>query len=316
MAFYTKISRMRIIAPKFVLPLIACALLATAPAQSQSKYSTWSDPAKPSPAADGGGVEQLLDRLNALIDAAEKARAADPVFLKDLRALSGDFASPAQQTLFMDDFSDGEFAANPAWTVTEGSYWVEQGWGLRSAVTPEDVPAETQPPNKKDLGLAILGAVLKQATKGSSATVTQSAAPPARAAIHAAAPIANAFTMAFEIYSTGPQGRIDIGPYQGAGQAGGYRLAYTPGGRLELLRMGAKSSAVVQTSAAPLTLEDQKTHALIWTRDGQGRMRVTLDGVEILAAADRGYRDPFNGIAIVNHGGDYIIRRISVSAAD
>jgi len=301
---------------QIALPVVACALLSAGPALSQSKYSTWSDPAKTGPEADGGGVQQLLERLNALIDSAEKARAADPVFLKDLRALAGDYAGPAQKTVFADDFADGEFAANSAWTVTEGRYWVEQGWGLRSAVTPEDVPAETQPQSKQNLGLAILGAVLKQATEGSGATVSQSAAPAPRAAIHAAVAIANAFTMAFEIYSTGPQGRLDIGPYQGAGQAGGYRLAYTPGGRLELLRVGAASSAVVQTSAAPLALEDQKTHALIWTRDGQGKMRVTLDGTEILATADRGYRDPFDGIAIVNHGGDYIIRRVSVSAGN
>ena len=297
--------------------ILACLLVITLPASAQTKYSTWSNP----DATDGTSDEttrELIDKLNTLIDEAEKARAADPVFLKDLRDLTRSYDNPWQTSVLSDDFADGDFTVNPVWTVSEGRYWIEKDWGLRSAVTiqPESAPAQQQKKSGgKDVALAILGAVLKQATKGSGGQTESAPAEPQLAAIHSAAAISNAFSIEFELSSWQPQGQLEIGPYQGTNTNSGYRLSYTPGGALSLLRTSSRGTTVVQRAQNAIPLEDQKSHVIAWTRDKSGQMNVSVDGKIVISAADRGFSDPFQGITIANRGGDYIIKRITVSGA-
>jgi hypothetical protein len=41
-------------------------------------------------------------------------------------------------------------------------------------------------------------------------------------------------------------------------------------------------------------------------------MTVSIDGREVLKASDKAFRGPFDGLRIVNQGGDYIFKRIAV----
>lgn len=301
---------------RYVFSILALFLIAS-PAAAQQKYSSWSDPAGGGSDTGTDTTRELVDKLNALIDEAEKSRAADPVFLRDLRDLARGYMTPLKTQVLMDNFADGDFSANPAWTVSAGRYWIEKGWGLRSAITPQaqsQPQQETKKADGKDLAFAILGAVLKQANKGSESTSTSSTPPTSNvAAIHSAAAIANAFALEMEIYSGQAKGQIDIGPYQGTNTASGYRLTYLPGGTFTLTRNSSRGTSVVQQAASLVPLEDQKTHIVSWTRDKVGQMEVSVDGKVILSAADRGFSDPFDGVTIANRGGDYIIKNISVS---
>jgi hypothetical protein len=73
-------------------PLVVAALLIPPlfpGAASAQQYQQWNDPDQPVTAAKAAAdtrLQDFVDRLNALIDEAEKARAADPQFLRDLRA--------------------------------------------------------------------------------------------------------------------------------------------------------------------------------------------------------------------------------------
>ena len=78
----------------------------------------------------------MIERLDGLIDEAERSRAADLGFLRDLRGLAGEYRRMPRTLLLSDDFADGDYTRDPRWTVTAGRYWVEQGWGLRSAIKP------------------------------------------------------------------------------------------------------------------------------------------------------------------------------------
>ena len=44
-----------------------------------------------------------------------------------------------------------------------------------------------------------------------------------------------------------------------------------------------------------------------------GLMAVSLDGKEIMTANDRAYNQDFDGLRLVNRGGDYIIKSITVN---
>ena len=83
---------------------------------------------------------------------------------------------------------------------------------------------------------------------------------------------------------------------------------------LTLLIVSPRGQRVIDQQAGPMALEDKKSHAISWTRDERGRMSVSVDGREILATVDRGFGDPFQGLSISNGGGDFIIKRISVTS--
>lgn len=81
---------------------------------------------------------------------------------------------------------------------------------------------------------------------------------------------------------------------------------------MELLRTTSRGTSVIDSAPQPLNLEDKKTHQLQWVRELDGRMRITVDGREVLAATDRGFLEKFNGLRMVNRGGDYIFKQLKV----
>ncbi len=304
------------------------ALLLAVPASAQ-QYQPWKNPDSGGSTAGGDRLQGLIERLGGLIDEAERSRAADPGFLSDLRRLSDEYRRGPRILLLSDDFGDGDYTRNPRWTVTAGRYWVEQGWGLRSAIKPGQTLSQTQQKRLKgkDVAAAIFGQILQQAIdpEGRSTTgTTGSGIAVSATAIQTGVRLANAFALEMDFSSWQTQGqtlatgaaRLEVGPYQGtpggAGRAPGYVLAYRPGGGIELFRVTSRGSAVIDSAPGPLNLEDKKTHRLEWTRSADGRMSVAIDGREILAATDLSFRGDFDGLRMVNRGGDYIIKRIAV----
>ncbi len=313
------ISTARLSLPVWAVFFVLVMLFGATPAPAQQRYRQWGNP-DGAAAAGKSRTQDFVDRLKRMIIDAEKSRAADPRFLRDLRDLARGFDRPWRRRVFSDDFLDGDFTANPAWTVSAGRYWVEKGWGLRSAIEPGQAAAPSgDRGNKrlrgKDAAIAILGAVLNRAAgnRGGQNTPAPSAAP-AVATIQAPARITNAFAIEFELSSwrgQGQTGKFEIGPYQGSAAGTGYRLAYRPGGDFELLRVSPRGTSIIDAAAAK-PLEDKKPHAIEWTRRADGAMTVTLDGKQIISATDRGIRQGFDGIQITNRGGDYIVKRITV----
>ena len=282
-------------------------------------YRSWTGPDAPSQAGTQR-QQDFVDKLKGLIDEAEKARAVDPQFLGDLRGLVREYDRPRRRVVLSDRFEDGDFTDNPAWTVTQGRYWVERGWGLRSAVkagaAAQSAP-QPEPRKGRDAAAAIFGRILQQAIdpEGKLGGGQTAGGAPATA-IQIALALTNAFAVEIDLSSWSAEGRLEIGPYQGAPKgaerAQGYVLAYTPGGELELLRVSPRGSSIIDRHTGLVALEDKKTHRLLWTRNANGLMTVSIDGREVLKASDKAFRGPFDGLRIVNQGGDYIFKRIAV----
>jgi len=288
--------------------LAAALLLIPAQAQATSHYQPWTN--LESTAADNR-LKGFVDRLNAIIKDAEAARAADPRLLRDLKALADDYRRPQQRQLLGDDFGDGDFIRNPAWTVTQGKYSVEPGWGLRSYVK---MGAEQQPLRGKDAA-AIFGQILQQALdpEGRSSTTSGSGGAAAPAAIRTDFRLSNAFAVSVELSSwvrdAGTRGRMEIAATQGSAS---YVLAYGQGGTWELLRRTNAGTRVLGKGQTGQALEDKNTHKLVWSRLTDGLMTVSVDGRETLKATDQGFRDAFDGLALINRGGDYIVKHVAV----
>ena len=304
---------------RFWAVLAVSILIPVFASEAGQHYRSWTGPDAPSQAGTQR-QQDFVDKLKGLIDEAEKARAVDPQFLGDLRGLVREYDRPRRRVVLSDRFEDGDFTDNPAWTVTQSRYWVERGWGLRSAVkavaAAQSAP-QPEPRKGRDAAAAIFGRILQQAIdpEGKLGGGQTAGGAPATA-IQIALALTNAFAVEIDLSSWSAEGRLEIGPYQGAPKgaerAQGYVLAYTPGGELELLRVSPRGSSIIDRRSGLGALEDKKTHRLLWTRNADGLMTVSIDGREVLKASDKAFRGPFDGLRIVNQGGDYIFKRIAV----
>lgn len=305
----------------------ALALLSVAPSAfaADQGYSSWTDPNAAAKAESQ--VQGIVDELNRLVTQAEKDRAASPGFLRDLRALARRYDNPWQALIVSDAFVDGDFTANPTWSVVSGRWWVERGYGLRSeSPAPQAAAAQPDPhpsgkEDRKQAAQQLLGAILNQALGGrqqQQAAPTQAPAPQAGpAVIRLDATITNAFMLQMQVTSWQAEGEWQVGPYQGAAAEAGYRLAYRPGTRpvLELLRVSSRGASIVDSAALATGMEDRNTHKITWSRDAFGSMEVQVDGKAVLKADDRGFRDAFAGLVVQSRGGDVVMSRLDLYGA-
>ncbi|SCA56310.1 conserved exported hypothetical protein [Candidatus Terasakiella magnetica] len=283
----------------------------------EPRYSTWSDPSKPQ-ASHSVELDKMIKELQGLVSEAERARAADPKFLSDLKSLAARYGGVTEKLLFKDDFSDGNFTQNPTWAVSSGKYWIEKGYGLRSVVekgaqSQNSSSSQQQKISKEELIIGVLGAVLGgkvQQQPQQQQAVTPKETP--ASVISLSKPINNAFRFEINLSSWQNSGHLEFGPYQGTNQKTGYRLVYQSGSSpaLQLVRHYSSSSTVVG-SYKSVKLEDQKNHKLVWTRSKAGRMAVSLDDKLLMDMTDQGFRDDFSGLVLSNKSGDFTIKSIS-----
>lgn len=220
---------------------------------------------------------------------------------------------------------------------------------------PQEAPNQTIRTNDpKDLARILLGTILSgsanrsdnrsgnqsgnqtgnQAQNTQSQQSSQQTQPnaPSFAAIQAETAITNAFAIDLEITARDLRNAVsngfEFGPYQGANAAAGYRLSYaTPNpqasaaaerdGGIKLLRISQRRGVgVIEYGSKPVNFEDGTPHRLLWTRDAQGRTIIAVDGITLIDTVDRSFRDPFDGFAFINRGGDYAVRQIAIAGTE
>ena len=252
-------------------------------------------------AGDGRASADLVERL----------RQTDQ---EQVAAPSGS-QSTSSRVVLRDDFSDGDYRRNPAWTVLSGDFEVNAN-GLRSVVATQQ--ATDRAPNglnsdrPEEVGLAVLGMILEQRRNGDNESATR--VEPAQIFVNA--PVDNAFRVELELASSQAPGGLELGVFQGnrPNSGTGYHLVYAAGSQpaLTLIRQIAGSTQTVARHDGRLDLEDGRFHRLVWTRGENGQMEVRVDGRRLLRAQDNGLRDPFQGFVLANQGGDFTLGRIRI----
>jgi len=271
------------------------------------QYSQWSG-------AKDQQLKTLIADLKAKIAAAEQSQAASPDFLADLKALSAKFdalqavsvptaTGPVSGTqVFADNFSDGDYANNPTWKVSAGTWTVDtkgSNHGLTSKI------GATQKLNLNN----VLGSILNQ--QGTSQNQSDFAS------IYTPAKLPNAFTLKITLTSKEKHGALNLGVYQGASGNTLYRMVYQPGAAPGIAIQKVTSSGVTTlgSSTGGLTLEDGQPHDLVLARDASGNMTVTVDGKQAATAKDTSLTGDMTGLLFVNSGGVYYIRSVTVTAS-
>jgi hypothetical protein len=253
-------------------------------------------------------LNSLVTDLNALIKKAETANAADPNFIADLKKLAAKYpvtaalpSSTAGQVFLSDNFADGNYTANPTWKVSAGTWQVDtkgSSIGLSSIIG----QSASNKVSGNDVLKAILGVQQQQAPQSTYAS------------IYTVAPMSNTFKMSMKLVSANKKGPLNIGPYQGASASSGYRLVYQPGNETGLILQRIVGNQVTQVGSYndPVNLEDGKVHELLWSREASGKMRVYVDGQQLIIATDTQIQGNLDGWLNVNQGGAYWIREIKV----
>ncbi|MHA1564223.1 MAG: hypothetical protein ACTSX7_02815 [Alphaproteobacteria bacterium] len=274
-------------------------------------------------------TQRLVDELNELVKSGTAANAADPRFLQDLRDLALRYGWPWRTRLITEDFSDGDFTNNPAWTVVSGAFSIVSGEGLHITTTPGAAPqptaaadtSATADPSAEELAISIIGRLLtggsdssQESKKTTETTATKDstpAQPSTPALILLPTPIPNAFAVRLEMSSSGGPGPFELGVAQGNNRLG-YRLAYTSGSPMELLRYGSRGVSVIDASAENVVLEDGKRHLLQMTRSDAGEFVISLDGTEMIRITDRSFRDPFQDFVLTSQDGDHKVHSLAL----
>ena len=271
-------------------------------------------------------LQALIKELNEQFDRGERERLIDPWFLRDLRQTLAGYEWPWGRRLLSDDFSGRGPQPDPPWKVTAGEFLMDWRFGLRSVVkqrTEVRQREQTRPSEKEAVG-QLFGQILQEALQGKpkeQEREPERPSEPGYAAVIAPVAITNAFALRLEMTSRqvdASSPRFEFGPYQGANASAGYRLAYVAGAKagapsLELVKLSPRGTvSTIELYDKPLKLEDGKAHVFEWTRDRRGRMVVKIDGSQVMDVTDRRFPDPFDGFAVVNRGGDYALRSLTI----
>jgi len=261
-------------------------------------------------------TQELVDHLKEVIREAEQDRRSSPLISRQLKDLVRRYDWPWRVSLLYDDFRDGDYAYDPRWLVRQGSFRVVRGAGLRSYFEPPASPTYRASDRRSDNSALEILSDLLIGDRDRAVRDTQTGAK-AEAEIFTRVGISNAFALKLQlnVRNYGDRDtRLEFGPFQGEERRSGYRLAYESGRipSLSLLRLGPSRSSVIEVVDQGIVLDDGVPHTLEWRRSNDGEMIVLLDKKEVIRTVDRAYDGPFDGFAIINKGGEFELKQVSI----
>ncbi len=252
-------------------------------------------------------LNSLLTELEQRIEKADERMVAHPKFLDELKALIKQYRAKLRVVFFSDDFSDGDYRYNPVWVVDSGSFQVNTSRRLSSEVVQEQ-PAATQASREKSSPFSgiirdFLSSPKEESKKEAPASVVK------ESRIHTLAQIGPAFEVDLTLVSKSSSGSMEIVLMGGNPPIPQYRMVYHPAPSaerpIEIIRERDGRSYQIESANQYPSLDDGLPHRIQWSRDSQDRLRVAVDGKEVLSTYEGFYRNPFTGLALVNKGGTY-----------
>ena len=274
--------------------------------------------------AQENDVQALVDELQALAEKSRQQRAADRWLQNAMDDLVAKYNFPWQNSLFTEDFSDGDYNSNPTWQVSSGEFWVDRRLGLRSQVKEQvkssTAPQAQQPSQEQDLGKALLGAFLQEALGPSKSQDKQAAQPRqtemAAASIRTTVNIPTTFaveTVFSQNNRPGVTGQFEWIVMQDEQASNAYRVMITSGnkGMVDVIRTRSGRDSYVDTVQVP-ELKKGGEHVLSWRQTGQGDIEIFLDGTSVMKTTDKPFRYGFKYLGMVNRSGDFSVSGIEV----
>ena len=218
---------------------------------------------------------------------------------------------PWTRMVLYDDFTDGEYHSDPAWTVASGEFWIGGENSLRTERTLRQAGQSTGKNAEDDL-LNVVGKVVS-GVLGSG----ESSQSPTVSEIFTRTELGNVFALRMGIRRIGERAGQDFvfGPFAGQNRDTGYLLRFTQGSEqsLALIRSGRSGSSVIEVVRGDQLLQADTDVVLTWLRYEDGVMEIQVNGDLTLRTRDRMFTR-FEGVTFINNGGEYAISSIAVFA--
>lgn len=271
-------------------------------------------------------LQTLVDEIQALAEKSRKERAADRWLQIALEDLVDKYNFPWKDSLFSDDFSDGDYRNDPSWSVSTGEFWIDRRLGLRSEVVSREIPERRQQEparrqSNEDIGKALIGALLQDALGGRKQQQREAEPEHSRtetipASIRTAVAIPTTFAVE-AIFSQnnrpGESGQFEWIVMQDQQASNAYKVVISTGSKpmLEVIRVRSGRDSFLETVDVP-GIDDGGEHTLSWRQTGTGEINVFLDGEEVVKVSDRPFRHGFKYLGMINRGGDFSVSGIEV----
>ncbi len=93
-----------------------------------------------------------------------------------------------------------------------------------------------------------------------------------------------------------------------------YRVVYQPGAApgLSIQKVTSSGATTLGSYNSVVNLEDGSPHTIVFSRDTQGNMKVTLDDQSTATAKDASLTGDLTGLLFINSGGAYYLREVTV----
>ena len=252
-------------------------------------------------------LKSLLDELQSTIHEADKRMVAHPRFIEELQTLVDRYKARLREVFLYEDFTDGDYTKNPEWIIETGQFKITPGHSLWCRVGAER-PSQAASSREDEEPLS---SILKEIIRSRQKKRRDKRPAPVEneACIRTLVRIGPAFEVDFSFVSESEWGSMEVVLLGGDPAVPRYRLIYqaspSQARPIEIVRERGSRRYTIESATQYPALDDGTPHRIQWIRDAEGKMRVIVDGVEVLSTVEVFYRDDFSGLKLINRGGTY-----------
>ncbi len=239
----------------------------------------------------------LKKDLRALIHKAKRLRSAEPWLISSLEKLASKNYSLWPRIVFRENFKSVEYKQSDAWRVNDGNFRLEPETGLVGVPNTSWGRHE----NINDLAVRLLETFINQRQ---ASTFAQN-----MVQIQHNQVFSNSFSLTVKTDSLQSTEGLLFSCTTKEDSTTGYQFAFHPGGgnQARLFFISGDSAREIPSKVSQVNLALNKPHTIVWTKDNNGTMIVTVDGQQLLTADESSTSLQNFNILTLTHFGEKII---------